>query len=136
MGQCAVYVPRERVVIVGDTIFSNCQTWLRCCDLEGWLKTLDFLKTLEVDTIIPGHGKAVGKEYIDVQKAVILEWMFTVADAVAKGWTRQECLQRISFADRCPVDVGQEDSLQMVQEININSLYNHFKGENEKIVVR
>jgi len=33
-GQVAVYVPEERVVFTGDTVFSGCQTWLMTSDVE------------------------------------------------------------------------------------------------------
>ena len=36
-GQVAVYVPEERVVFTGDTVFSECQTWLMTSDVNGWL---------------------------------------------------------------------------------------------------
>jgi cyclase len=36
-GQIAVHVPEERVVLTGDTIFSECQTWLMTSDIpSGW----------------------------------------------------------------------------------------------------
>jgi cyclase len=136
LAQSAVFIPSERTVIVGDTIFSDKQIWMHSCDIQGWLQTLELLRSLDVDYIVPGHGKVVTKEYIDKQKAFMLEWVFAVQNGIAKGWSRQECLERISFSDRCPVDVGQEDSMQMVQEININSLYNYLKNESEKIVLK
>ena len=32
-----MYVPRERVVFTGDTVFSGCQTWLMTSDVEQWM---------------------------------------------------------------------------------------------------
>ncbi len=33
-GQVAVYVPEERVVFTGDTVFAECQTWLMTSDID------------------------------------------------------------------------------------------------------
>ena len=40
-GQVAVYVPEERAVFTGDTIFSECQTWLMTSDVDGWIVALE-----------------------------------------------------------------------------------------------
>ncbi|MCL5935180.1 MAG: MBL fold metallo-hydrolase [Firmicutes bacterium] len=130
--QIAVYIPRERVVIVGDTIFSHCQTWLQEADPLAWLKTLEFLNTLDVDYIIPGHGPVVKKEYLPVQGAFICEWVTAVAVGIAKGWSKEECMERISFLDRCPVDIGQESSGPMVQQLNVKRLYDYLQGKAER----
>ena len=55
-GQVAVYVPEEQVVFTGDTIFSECQTWLMSSDVDGWLAALERIRTLDIDYICPGHG--------------------------------------------------------------------------------
>jgi glyoxylase-like metal-dependent hydrolase (beta-lactamase superfamily II) len=127
-GQTAVYFPKEKVVITGDTIFAECQTWLQEADPDAWLKTLDFLETLDVDYVIPGHGPVVAKNYILKQKAFILEWIATVAAAMARGLSKEECVREISFLERFPVDIGQEHSGPMIQELNVKHLFDYLSG--------
>ncbi len=122
-GQIAVYIPEERVVFTGDSIFHGCQTWHYASDIETWLKSLDVLKGLDVDYIVPGHGPVCAKKEIDVQKAFLLEWLSTVAVGVAKGWSKEECIKNISFEDRFPVDIGQEYMLEHVNTHNVSVLY-------------
>ena len=55
-GQVAVHIPEERVVFTGDTVFSECQTWLMTSDVDRWLASLDRLAGLDVDILVPGHG--------------------------------------------------------------------------------
>ena len=121
----SVFIPEERVVFVGDTIFSNCQTWLHTCDIDALFATLRFLNTLEVDHIVPGHGPVVDKKYLFEQAAVVYDWIQTVGYAMAKGWTKEECVKRISFADRCPVDIGQEDMMEYIQTNNVAVAWNY-----------
>ena len=128
-GQTAVYLPKEKVVVVGDTVFSHCQTWLQEADPEAWLKSLDFLGRLDIDHIIPGHGPVVTKNYLAVQSAFIREWVDAVAAGIARGWSKEECVARISFLDRCPVDIGQEDRGPMIQKWNVTCIYDYLKGE-------
>ena len=122
-GQMAVYVPEERVVFVADTVFSHCQTWLMVSDVDQWLAALDRIAELDVDKIVPGHGPVVTKSYLNVQRSVLMDWVTAVAAALAKGWTREETIERVSFADRYPVDIGQEFMMSYIQEFNAGSLY-------------
>jgi cyclase len=122
-GQLAVHVPEERVVFTGDTVFSECQTWLMTSNVEQWLDALERIRTLDVDHVIPGHGPVTTKRYLDMQRAVLLEWKTAVAVAVAKGWTREETIARVNFAERYPVDIGQGYMMGHIQTLNAASLY-------------
>jgi cyclase len=52
-----------------------------------------------------------------------MEWKSAVAFAIASGWTREETVERVSFAERYPVDVGQEYMMSCIQTLNAGSLY-------------
>jgi len=127
-GQLAVHVPEERVVFTGDTIFSGCQTWLMTSNIEEWLAALERIRSLDVDHIVPGHGPVTTKQYLDVQRSVLLEWKSAVAIAVAKGWSREETIARVNFAERYPVDIGQGYMMDHIQTLNAASLYDKFTG--------
>jgi cyclase len=122
-GQIAVYVPEERVVFTGDTVFSGCQTWLMTSELKQWLRSLDRIRALDFDVLVPGHGPVTDRRSLSSQRAVLLEWQAAVAVAVASGWSREETMARVSFADRCPVDVGQGHMMQYIQTLNAGSLW-------------
>jgi cyclase len=62
-------------------------------------------------------------EYVNTQRAMLLEWKAAVADAVAKGWTREETIQRVRFDERYPVDVGQGYMMDHIQTLNAASLW-------------
>jgi cyclase len=122
-GQTAVFVPEERVVFTGDTIFCDCQTWLMTSDVEEWLHSLDTIAALDADIVVPGHGPVTTLDYLATQRAVLLEWASSVATAVAQGWSREETVERVSFAERYPVDVGQEYMMNHIQTLNAASLW-------------
>jgi cyclase len=122
-GQIAVHVPEERTVFTGDTIFSQCQTWLMTSNVDQWIASLDRIRALDVDRVVPGHGPVTTKAYVDSQRATLLEWKTAVAAAVAKGWSREETVARVSFADRWPVDIGQGYMMDYIQTLNAGSLW-------------
>jgi cyclase len=123
-GQLAVYVPEERAVFTGDTIFSGCQTWLMTSNVDQWIEALERIRELDVDHIIPGHGPVSTLDVVRTQRAVLLAWKSAVADAVAKGWTRDETVARVRFDDAFgPVDVGQGYMMDHIQNNNAGSLW-------------
>ena len=122
-GQVAVHVPEERVVFTGDTIFNHCQTWLMTSNVEEWLAALEVIRTLDFDHLVPGHGPVTTKDSLDDQRSMLLEWKTAVAVAVAKGWSRDETVERVHFKDRFPVDIGQEYMMDYINEHNAGSLY-------------
>jgi cyclase len=123
-GQVAVHVPEERVVFTGDTVFSECQTWLMTSDVRQWLASLARVAGLDVDHLVPGHGPVTTTRYLATQRAVLIEWVNAVAEAIAKGWSREETVERVNFAARYPVDIGQGYMMSHIQTQNAASLYN------------
>jgi len=121
--QLAVLVPEEGVLFTGDTIFSGCQTWLHSAEIGPLLDSLSFLEKLEYEFIVPGHGPVVGKQYIKEQRAFIYEWITAVAKGIEAGWPLDECQKRISFSDRYPVDIGQEEMMEYIQNTNVARCY-------------
>jgi len=122
-GQVAVYVPEERAVFTGDTIFSECTTWLMTSDVDMWITALDRIRALDFDHVIPGHGPVQTKAYLATQRSFMLEWKAAVAVAISKGWSREETVASVSFAERYPVDIGQEYMMDYIQERNAGALY-------------
>jgi cyclase len=127
-GQVAVHVPEERVVFTGDTVFNEVQTWLMTSDIDEWLAALDRIAGLDVDHVVPGHGAVTTTAYLATQKAVLLEWRAAVAAAVARGWTRAETIARVNFADRYPVDIGQEYMMDYIQRHNAGALWDQLSA--------
>ena len=126
-GQLAVHVPEERAVFTGDTIFSECQTWLMTSNVDQWLEALERIRGLDVDRLIPGHGPVQPLDYVNTQRSVLLAWKAAVADAVARGWSREETVARVRFDEEFgPVDVGQGYMMDHIQTKNAGSLWDKF----------
>ncbi len=122
-GQIAVRVPEEGLLFTGDTIFSQCQTWLMTSDVGQWLAALERLRGLDFNQLVPGHGPVTNLRGIDEQREALLEWEAAIARAIAAGWSREETVRRVSFADRWPVDVGQGHMMGYIQTLNAGSLW-------------
>ena len=124
-----IYVPEEKVAFVGDTIFKDCQIWLHSILPDELFQTLNFLDSLDVDYIVPGHGPVCDKSAIYENKQLLYDWFSAVSAGIAKGWTVDECIANISFADRCPVDIGQADVMDYIQEYNVRVAYDYLQDK-------
>ena len=55
-GDLIVHLPRQRIIFMGDLLFVGRFPWLGDCDLDGWIERLEHVLTLDVATVVPGHG--------------------------------------------------------------------------------
>lgn len=127
-GQTAVYIPEERVVFTGDTIFSGCQTWLMNSAVDQWLLSLDKIAGLDVEYVVPGHGPVTTLDYVRTQRSILHDWVSAVADALANGWSREETMQRVNPAAHLPVDIGLEHMTQHIRTLNAASLWDKLQS--------
>ncbi len=130
--QTTIYVPEERVAFCGDNLFNGCQIWLHSVDFDDLFHSLDWMQGLDVDYIVPGHGPVRGKEAITENRKFLLDWLAAVSDGITKGWSEEECVARINFADRCPVDIGQPECMDYIQTNNVRKCYQYLMRKAEE----
>ena len=128
-GQTCVYIPEEKIIFTGDNIFSGVQTFLHQSLPFDWLRSLEKMKEMDIELIVPGHGDICTKSYIDEQASFIREWIEAVEEAIRKGWSLEEAQERISFLDRYPMDRGLEKAGERLKRMNVERLYKVLKGE-------
>jgi cyclase len=118
--ETAVFIPEERVVFTGDNVVRGSMPFLHQAVPYAWLDSLKRIEQLEVDYIVPGHGKVCDKSYLAEMSANIAAWIEVVKDAVDKGWSLEECQSRINMLDRY---AGDKQRMGFVQKINIENLF-------------
>jgi glyoxylase-like metal-dependent hydrolase (beta-lactamase superfamily II) len=82
-GDVVVFLPRERVVMTGDFLTAGLSN-LSDSFPDEWVKSLDELKKLDFDTVLPGHGEAF------TDKAKIGYWQDYLRDV----WTEVSRLKQ------------------------------------------
>jgi cyclase len=89
-GDVVVYLPREKAVITGDLLTASTSNMSDSYPVE-WAATLEELKKLDFDTVIPGHGEAfTDKAKIDYFAAYLRDVWNTVSALKKKGLTAEE----------------------------------------------
>ena len=81
------YFPHESILFTGDLLASG--FWPFISDptesFEGWIKSFEHMLTLNIKTIIPGHGWLVGKEYIREQLSFMKDLKKEVLKTISEG---------------------------------------------------
>jgi len=96
-GDIVVYLPKERVVATGDLLGAG-PSYLGDGYLSEWGATLDRLRALEFETVLPGHGDVfTGKAKIDHFQAYLKDFVTQVRALHAQGVPAEEAARRIDL---------------------------------------
>jgi cyclase len=84
-GDSFLYLPREKIVIAGDLLI-NPVTYALSSYPSGWIKTLEYVDSLDASIIVPGHGEPLRDEkLLKATIAVLKDLQKRGADAKAHG---------------------------------------------------
>jgi cyclase len=102
LGQTAVYLPGEKVAFLGDNFTNGMQPSLSYCFPKEWVESLRTILSLDVEWVVPGHGKVGDKKDVERFAEFLQECIAEVQQAIDRGMGREEAAQRISFENRLP----------------------------------
>ncbi|MEW6109415.1 MAG: MBL fold metallo-hydrolase [Nitrospirota bacterium] len=71
-GSILVYLPEKKILFAGDILFTNYHPFLGEGNIEEWVKALDYIMTMDVEKIIPGHGPLSTKKDIEDMKNYLI----------------------------------------------------------------
>jgi len=84
-GDSFLFLPKEKIVIAGDLLI-NPVTYALSSYPTGWIKTLEYIDSLDASIIVPGHGEPLGDErLLKATIAVLKDLQKRGADAKARG---------------------------------------------------
>lgn len=73
-GDLVVYLPKERIIATGDLLVEG-TSYLGDAFVTEWIETIEALKQLDFDTVLPGHGAAfTGKAKLDHWQAYLRDF--------------------------------------------------------------
>ena len=93
-GDVVVYLPNEKVVMTGDFLTAALSNMSDSFPNE-WAESLDALKKLDFDTVLPGHGEAfTDKAKIDYFQAYLRDVWTEVSRLKQQGVSAEEASKR------------------------------------------
>ncbi|NNL16974.1 MAG: MBL fold metallo-hydrolase [Flavobacteriaceae bacterium] len=85
-----MYLPDDGVLFTGDLIFNNCHPYVAHGDISKWKAWLEFMNSLEVSTVMPGHGQIGTDELINQMKDYLMDLESAAEDLVKDNLSLEE----------------------------------------------
>ena len=96
-GDVVVFLPREKVVMTGDFLTAGLSN-MSDAYLDEWVTSLDALKMLDFDTVLPGHGVPFkGKERITAFQEYLRDLIAQTATLKRQGLSAEDAAARIDL---------------------------------------
>lgn len=99
-GQTLVYVPDAEALLTGDNVVVDWPPLLHSGIAGAWLDCLDFIESLEVKAILPGHGEVCDKGALSGLRADIAELRDRVRGCIEKGLSEEETCSAVRYDRR------------------------------------
>ncbi len=98
-GDVVIYLPQERMAFTGDMMLPSLSYMGDSFPLE-WVDTLEALKGLEIDVILPGHGSPFqDKQIISNFQAYLSDLWTKTAALKASGLTAEEAAAQVDMTN-------------------------------------
>lgn len=92
-----VYLPRERIVATGD-LMESVISYLGDSYPQEWIETLERLKALDFDTVLPGHGVPFkGKGKIEAFQGYLRDLVAQTTELRKQGLSAEEAAQKVDL---------------------------------------
>jgi cyclase len=96
-GDTFVFLPRERIVCTGDMMESTL-AYMGDAMFDEWITSLDALKRLDFDLVLPGHGVPfTDRSKITAFQSYLGDFMSRVADLRKQGVSAEEAARRVDL---------------------------------------
>ena len=96
-GDTFVYLPKERILCTGDMMESQ-PAYMGDAVFDQWLKTLDTVKEMSFDTVLPGHGVPFhDKALITAYQNLLRDFMSQVTELRKQGLTPEQAAPKVDL---------------------------------------
>jgi cyclase len=126
-----VHAVEDRILLTGDNITSSMHPYKGHACFADWIEALEFMDTLDVDTIIPGHGVICGRDeiprFIDYMRAL----HSLTSESIERGMSCDAVVE--SVHDRMfghfEVEPARLEAARMMFDLGTRRLYEEIERE-------
>ncbi|MER5413807.1 MBL fold metallo-hydrolase [Streptomyces virginiae] len=98
-GDSVVWLPEQRVVFTGDLIFAGGTPFLAMGSLAGSLRALELLRSLDAETVVPGHGALTDPSAYDATERYLRYVDELAREGRAKGLSPLEVARQADLGE-------------------------------------
>ncbi len=117
------WIPERKLLFAGDIVFNGGTPFAIAGSVAGWRETLDMLRGLGVETVVPGHGPVCGSESFDA----VDDYLAWVQEIAADGFEKGTPPLELATA----FDLGRFSDLTDPERLvpNLHRAYSELRGE-------
>lgn len=124
--QIAVFMPEGKVIFTGDNVVYRTRPFYHECKPREWMRSLEYIKKMNFDVLIPGHGEVCGKEAIDEMISFNNEVFEQIKKAIKEGLSKEETVEKVVFSKKMPLKKYQREVGPMMDRMGIYRIYMEF----------
>ena len=95
-----IFLPKERLLFTGDQVVTNRPPFLSQGNTKEWLQSLTYVRKLDYDLLIPGHGELTGKEATETMSEYLRLVRRRVRSAYKSGLSKADTARSLSHLIR------------------------------------
>ncbi len=118
-----VYLPEEKLLFAGDVAFHYVTPLAFEGHISGWIRVLDAIERMDVETIVPGHGPVGDKSDMREMRDYLALVRREARRGFHEGAPQEEVVRRIKLGRFS--QWGESERLVP----NVHRLYQEFRGE-------
>ncbi|MHA1672845.1 MAG: MBL fold metallo-hydrolase, partial [Promethearchaeota archaeon] len=93
------YFSAEKIVFMGDLLFSNRDPWIGSGDPKKWVEFMDEFSKNDIESYIPGHGSIATKVELKLQTKYIRELMDLVIQGKQESGSEPTIITRTMLSE-------------------------------------
>ena len=122
-----VDMPEERILFAGDNVVNNAHPAVYQANSLAWLDTLERIRAMDIDLIVPGEGEPCGKEAIDPLYDYIVEMRRRTTELFKKGASRRECVDKVGMLDWFPIPDDRAAEIKRRRRGSVERVYTEIR---------
>jgi len=129
-----VWLPDDRVCFVGDIVWVDQHPYMAQADSLEWLRALDFIRNLDAEFLVPGHGPVCGAEATYKVGEYITFMRERVRDYYHEGKTKNETKSGLvsEMLEWFPVPPERKAKIESQIKSGLNRVYREIEREEEE----
>ncbi len=122
-GDLIVHLEKQKIAFLGDLFFFGRFPWFGDCDLDGWIERLDRILTMDILTVVPGHGPVAALRDVAEFRGLLRAVRDAVAAAIKAGASEDAAAHEVQVARYADMPRYRE-----WMPFNVRSTYRYLKS--------
>lgn len=124
-GSICIYLEDEKILLTGDNMTAGMHPYKGDADFAEWIEALKWMKSLEIDLIVPGHGEVCEADELDRFLEYFTRLWLMTEKMIRKGKGKDDIIQKVheklfGFFD---VDPERLDRAKIMFDLGTRRLY-------------